>query len=220
VREPIQNLSLWWFDIGVGVWLTLGLFRGRKNGMSGELLLLIKWLLVVVGCSYGYPSFGAVIREYSSFSPEWSNRIAYLGIAFLLAVVLNKIQALVGDKLIGNDFFGGGEYYLGMISGVARYACMVVFLLAFLNARIPTADEVKKFNARTEDLGPAQVNPMKIHRQILLESYTGRVVRGHLSQFLIAPAAVTPAAPPKPVETIAVRKQRMLDEIVGTPAKP
>lgn len=198
----------------------IGLFRGRKNGMSGELLLLIKWLLIVVGCAYAYAPVGAIVREFSSLSPEWCYRIAYLGAALVIAVVLNKLQTVIGDKLTGSDFFGGAEYYLGMLSGMVRFACMVIFLLAFLNAHIPTTVEVDRVNNRTEDLGPAQVNPLKIERQILMSSYTGQFVREHMSKLLIAPVTLASEKPDKAkADTIAAKKERMMDEIIGTPAK-
>ncbi len=215
MHTPIQNFTLMWFDVGVAGWLVLGLLRGRKNGMSGELLLLLKWVLVVVVCSYAYAPVGAVLHQNSPVSVDWSYRIAYLGVALLISLVMNKIQTAVGEKLLGNDFFGSAEYYLGMLAGMARFACMVIFLLAFLNARIPTLNEVDHFYTQTQDLGPAQVNPLKMERQILLTSYTGCFVREHLGELLIV--STTPAiAAPKP-ETIAVKKQRMMDEIVGPP---
>ena len=46
---------------------------------------------------------------------------------------------LLGHRMGENNFFGGGEYYLGMSSGMVRFACMLLAVLALLNAPYYTA---------------------------------------------------------------------------------
>ena len=49
-NSPMVN----WFDaVVVGV-LAFGLFRGRRNGMSKEILPLFQWLAVVFVCGLFY----------------------------------------------------------------------------------------------------------------------------------------------------------------------
>ena len=48
VAAPATNaMSFNWFDMVVVVVLGFGLFRGRRNGMSKELIPLLEWLVLV-----------------------------------------------------------------------------------------------------------------------------------------------------------------------------
>ncbi len=42
-----NSLSLSWFDAVIVIVLMFGLFRGRKNGMSKEILPLFQWLAII-----------------------------------------------------------------------------------------------------------------------------------------------------------------------------
>ena len=44
----IETLSLSWVDLAVALLLGVGLWRGRKRGLSEELLDIIKWTLIVL----------------------------------------------------------------------------------------------------------------------------------------------------------------------------
>ena len=44
----LKNFTLSWFDLVALAVLVVGLFRGRKRGMSEELLDVFQWLLIVV----------------------------------------------------------------------------------------------------------------------------------------------------------------------------
>jgi uncharacterized membrane protein required for colicin V production len=43
-----------YFDVIVVVWLIIGLLRGRKRGMSQELLPTLQWLGIVIVCGLFY----------------------------------------------------------------------------------------------------------------------------------------------------------------------
>jgi hypothetical protein len=54
-------------------------------------------------------------------------------------------------RLTGSNFFGSAEYYLGMLSGLVRYACILLVALALLNAPHYTAADIansEAYNAR------------------------------------------------------------------------
>ena len=52
---------------------------------------------------------------------------------------------MTGEKLVTNAVFGNLEYYLGMVAGVVRFACILLFGLALLNAPIVTDKELEDF---------------------------------------------------------------------------
>ena len=47
----LDQLPINLFDLVVIAVLAVGIFRGRKHGMSEELLSLLKWLAILFGCA-------------------------------------------------------------------------------------------------------------------------------------------------------------------------
>ena len=53
-------------------------------------------------------------------------------LAALVYGVFALFKHSVGGKLLGSDVFGRGEYYLGMGSGMLRFGCVLLAVLALL----------------------------------------------------------------------------------------
>jgi uncharacterized membrane protein required for colicin V production len=132
-----------WFDLLAVVLLLVGITRGRRRGMSEELLDVLQWLTVVVVAGFLHEPLGHFLAAMSVFSLLW----CYVGVYVLLALVIkltfSVIRRSVGNKLVEGDAFGMGEYYLGMAAGGFRYLCILLVAMAFLNARYFTPQEVK-----------------------------------------------------------------------------
>ena len=111
------------FDLILLAVLTLGVLRGRKHGMSEELMQLVKWLLIVVACAMVYMPIGQWLANSCPFSLLSSFMFAYAGAALLILGIFGLCKHYLGGKLIGSDVFGRSEYYLGMGSGLLRFAC-------------------------------------------------------------------------------------------------
>ena len=131
-----------WFDIGIVLFLALGIQRGRKHGMSQEIILVLKWLAIVVIGGLGYGVVGDVISDSSVFTHLAAYLMAYIVIALGITVAFWVITKLAKGKLVGSDAFGSGEYYLGMIAGLVRYVCIAIFVLSLLNARKYSEKEI------------------------------------------------------------------------------
>ena len=71
-------------------------------------------------------------------------------------------KRLLGYRMGENNFFGSGEYYLGMFSGMIRFACMLLAGLALLNAPYYTEADIKAHDAYVETL----VRRRNVHRQL------------------------------------------------------
>ena len=138
-----------WFDMAVVVVLGFGLFRGRRNGMSKELLPLLQWLVMVTVCGLGYTMLAGVL---AGLIPDklWNCLVAYLALALAVFIVFTILKRQLDDKLVKSNYFKGGEYYLGMLSGMVRYACVLLFVLALLNARVYTPAEIAQQKAFDE----------------------------------------------------------------------
>ena len=58
-----NNLSVSWFDAAFVIVLGFGLFRGRRNGLSRELLPMLQWIAVTIVCGLGYAEGGRLSRK-------------------------------------------------------------------------------------------------------------------------------------------------------------
>jgi len=127
--------------------LGLGIAQGRKRGMTGELMSLLKWVAILIGCALLYQPLGQLIAALGVFTMVSSCLIAYLVVALLIWVGFSMADRRLRDRLVGSDRFGRAEYYLGMVSGALRIECMVLVGLALLNARSFSPAEIKAMDA-------------------------------------------------------------------------
>ena len=97
--------------------------------------------MLVPVCGLGYPMLAGAL---TGFVPDalWNNVVAYLALALAVLIVFAILQRKFAEMLVKSDFFKGGEYYLGMLAGMVRYACALLFVLALLNARAYTPAEI------------------------------------------------------------------------------
>ncbi|MEO6181792.1 MAG: CvpA family protein [Verrucomicrobiota bacterium] len=183
----MKNLPFTWVDLVIFVLLMIGVFRGRKRGMSEELLTFIQWLVIVfVGCRV-YEYAGQLLSENAPLSLLTCYLMIYLAFAIFMKLLFSQIQHVVGEKLVGSNFFGDSEYYLGMFAGMIRFACVILMLMALLNARLIT-DKERAATARMQTKNFEGISfPTfgSIQQAVLFESFAGQQVKAHLDFVLI-----------------------------------
>ena len=141
------------FDVLLLAVLVAGILRGRKHGMSEELLNLLKWLTIVLLCGSFYAQGGALIGDFTSmFSKLTCYLAAYIGGVVLILLLFIWIKRGFGGKLLGSDLFGRAEYYLGMGAGLVRFGCVLIVGLAILNARYFSPKEVRAMEKFQDDV--------------------------------------------------------------------
>jgi uncharacterized membrane protein required for colicin V production len=216
----LTKLNFNYFDGVVLVWLVVGVLRGRKQGMSQELLPMIKWIAMVVVGGLFYAPFSKAIRQNTgtAFNVLWANITAYLLIAFAIMILFAWIKKMVGEKLIGSDVFGSSEYYLGMIAGAIRFACMVLMLLALMNSRVYSKEEIeaeaKEMKKSMEDV-TLPTYPT-VQQAVLSGSLTGSSVRKYLPAILLVPVATEQIPKAVPIKK---KDQDIIDNPMGMPRK-
>jgi membrane protein required for colicin V production len=175
------------FDIALLVILVLGILRGRKHGMSEEMMSLIKWLAIVIGCALVYEPAGTWLAQSSPFSLLASFMMVYITLALFILGVFALIKHRLGDKLVGSDIFGRSEYYLGMVSGFVRFACILLACLAVLNARYFSPQEVRAMEDFQNDVYGKNYFPTWHSAQaaVFENSVSGSWIKEHLGFFLI-----------------------------------
>jgi uncharacterized membrane protein required for colicin V production len=187
------------FDLVVVGMLIAGLFVGRRRGMSQELIDLIKWLTIVFVAAFLYKPLGAGFgRSTTALGPLSSYLIAYLTVVLGITIIFGFIKREMGGKLLGSDVFGQAEYYLGMGSGIIRFACMLVAALALLNARQFSQTEIRARDKYVKDVYGGEITPtlQSVQNQVFEKSFAGSWVTQNLDFLLISR---TPAQPSVPV---------------------
>ena len=200
-----KNAGSWfnWFDITLVLTLAFGFWRGRKYGLSREFLPTTQWLVTLGTGSFGYAPLGnwllkqgviqSVLGHHFS-EPTAAYITAYLTILLAVFTLFSFIKRLVKTKLEGSDFFGSGEYYLGMIAGVIHYAAILLVLLALLNAPFYSVAEInaqKTYNNKVYGGGVAGYSGdfipslQEVQASVFKGSLIGPFLKDNLSVLLI-----------------------------------
>ena len=184
-----MNLPFNWFDILVVVVVFYGLSRGRKHGMSEELVSLLKWLTILFGCAALYQPIGNAIAASPAFNQLSGYLIAYLGVALIIAALFAIFKTMIGGKLVGSDTFGRSEFYLGMIAGMVRFCCLLIVGLALLNARAYSTAEIRADVKYQNDVYGSTFFPKlySVQSQVFDNSLTGPWIKTNLAFLLIKP---------------------------------
>ncbi len=183
----MDKLPFNFFDFILLAVLVAGVLRGRKHGMSEELLGLFKWLAILIVCAFAYEPIGKMF--VGSFTLLFCYVMAYLTAGLVVLIVFAGIKRALGGKLIGSDIFGKAEYYLGMGSGLVRFTCMLLAALALLNARYFSPAEVKAMENFQNDVYGSNFFPTlhSVQSAVFERSLLGPWIKENLSFLLIKP---------------------------------
>ncbi len=180
------------FDVLLLVVLAMGINRGRKLGMSGELLSLLKWLAILFGCALAYQPVGDAFAQGTGiFSALTSYILAYIVAALVILLLFAFLKRTLDGRLVGSDVFGKAEYYLGMVSGFLRFTCILLTLLAILNARYYSPAEVRANEHFQNDMYGSNFFPglQSVQSEVFERSLTGPWIKDNLGFLLIKPTA-------------------------------
>ncbi|HAM71964.1 MAG TPA: hypothetical protein DCM86_10010 [Verrucomicrobiales bacterium] len=189
----LTDLTIPWVDVLVGVLLVVGVFRGRKNGLSNELLDVIKWVLIVVAGGFLHKPLTRWATTYwTSLSPLGGYIISYLFIGSVIAMTFSSIKRAIGEKISDKDAFGIAEFYAGMVAGLVRFACVILACMSLVHARLYTPAEIQK-SEKAQDDNFGSIRFFRLYRlqaDVFQNSFSGRAVESFLDPILI------PATPP------------------------
>ncbi|HTR43023.1 MAG TPA: CvpA family protein [Pseudomonadales bacterium] len=188
----MDNLPVNWFDGTLLVILCFGLFRGRKNGMTKEVIPTIEWICVVVAGAFAYPLVAQFFSSTCGLGQAWSGSLGYFAVAMVVFIIFSFIKKALMPRLEGSNIFGSAEYYLGMPSGMVRYACIVLFFLSLMNAPVYTAADIaatKAYNEKWYGGGMYSGNYVPdfqgVQEAVFKKSFTGPYIAGYAGMMLV-----------------------------------
>ncbi len=209
-----SDFQVSWFDLVALAMLVVGLVRGRKRGISEELLEVIQWVLIVFAGAFLYQPLSRLLVSTSGvFGQTLTAVIVYLLIAMILKLIFSFFKRSIGEKLVESEAFGDLEYYLGMGAGLVRFACMLMFALALLNAKYISPADLAADAKRQQDYFGSISFPTigSLQQAVFRESWTGRMTKQHLDMLLIN---VGPDDTRKGRENVFKSRQRTVDEVL------
>jgi uncharacterized membrane protein required for colicin V production len=201
--QPAQ-MSMNWFDGVAAIVLAVGVFQGRRNGMARELLPLLQWICAMLVSAFGCSMVEPFFMNTMGLTKVTAYVMAYLFLMFLIVAVFISFRRKFTERLTKAEFFHSSEYYLGMLSGLVRCACILIILLALLNAPVYSESEIQSHAAYVKQTyGGGMYNGdffptvQEVQEQVFAKSFTGPLVKKYLAPLLIQTADVTPPAKPK-----------------------
>jgi len=185
----MDSLPVGWFDIIVLALLVTGVLRGRKHGISEELLPLLRWLTAVAVAGLLYMPIGLFIESQTLLSKLSSFISAYLACVLLVFIIFVVLKKAIGGKPISAEKFGKSEYYLGIGAGVMTVSCMLIVALSFLNARKFTTKEISDRRAYEKDVYGSSFFPTldSLQAFVFKKSFTGATVKNVATVLMIEP---------------------------------
>jgi hypothetical protein len=209
-------LPISWVDFVTILVILIGLVRGRKRGLSEELLDTIQWLIILAACALLYRGLGQVLNAKPLFSMLTYYILSYLLIALVIKTVFVLIKRKFGQKIVESDMFGRMEFYGGMAAGATRFACVYFFILSLLHAP-HYSPEFWEARAKAVDYNYGSdffPHPCKIQRAVFENSITGTQAKKHLAILLIEQTSADSGAI-RNENSLAKRNERTIDAIVG-----
>jgi uncharacterized membrane protein required for colicin V production len=207
-----------WFDLVFVAILFAALFRGRHNGMSKELIPFLQWLAILFVCGFVDPVLGPIFSDQLKINKMWGFIAAYAALFIVIWVPFSIVKHKYAKNLAQSDYFKGSEYYLGMIAGVIKWICILLVVMAVLNAPVYSAADIAAHQAYVHQVygggeqgfsGDYFPTVQTIQEEVLKNSATGSFVvnQSFLKRLLIQPQPTKKAGPPKPQPVIQIGNQ-------------
>ena len=211
----MKDIPIAVFDIIVAVVALVGLLRGRKRGMSGEIFDLFMWLGIAFGSAFACRAAGAELARLANLSLLWGHVLAYLAAGLIVFSIFAIIKNALRERLGGSDFFKGLEYPLGMLSGIIRFCCILLVLVALINARLYTEQErAESAKQQKENFGSISFPTLgEVQNGIFQDSYAGKFIDKNLQMLLIPRLA--PATSPAVKENLKRKRESELERVIG-----
>jgi uncharacterized membrane protein required for colicin V production len=203
-----EHLTFNWFDLAVLGVLAFGFWRGRKRGMTKELFPTMQWVAILLGAGLGHIPLAAWLHQQGLVHKVFGTHLdehtaalmsAYLSILVVLYIFFSTLKRRLEPKLEGSNFFGGNEYYWGVVAGLLRYVALMLVALALLNGPYYSPSEItaiQQYKLNTfaagggvkgleNDTGDFIPSVYEVQDSVFKKSFLGPLIKSNLSILLI-----------------------------------
>jgi uncharacterized membrane protein required for colicin V production len=212
----LDKIPFGWIDLVTVVVLFVGILRGRKRGLSEELLDTLQWITIVVVAGMFYRDVAECLGPPSLVGQTFYNITGYLIIVVTIKLVVSFLKKHMGSKLVGADIFGRFEYYLGMLAGMVRFACMYFVAASILHAPYYTeqmlAEDAKSQQKNFGDIRFPTLGG--IQHSFFTESATGWAAHTYLGNGLVQPVE-SQVAQLRGEGSLGRKRERAVDAVMG-----
>ena len=218
VSGTLGALPISWVDFLTLLVVCVGVIRGRKRGLSEELLDTVQWIAIVVVGAYTYHLLADVMNRKPLLSLASYCVLSYLVVGLAISLVFMFLKKRFGQKLIEGDIFGRFEFYGGMGAGAVRWLCMYFALMSLLHAPQYSAEEIEarrkqvEYNFGSDFFGAFTI--CKIQPAVFQNSLTGRAAEAYARMLLIEPSS-TDSKDLRGETSLAKRRERAVDDAMG-----
>jgi uncharacterized membrane protein required for colicin V production len=215
--QKMGSFTVGWVDFVALLVICLGMVRGRKRGLSEELLDSVMWLLIIAASGLLYHGLGSFMSQKQPvLSTLTYYMLSYIVIGLAVKIVFVLIKKKFGQKMAESDMFGRLEYYGGMAAGAVRFLCVFFFLMSLLHAphysEAFLAQRAKDVDYNYgSDFFP---HPCKIQKAVFEESFIGKNANTYLAMLLIEPTEGNAKAI-RDENSMAKRNERKIDAIIN-----
>ena len=195
--------------------LLVGIVRGRKRGLSEEILDTLQWLAIVIVAGCFHRALAGWIGHSAMVGRLFDTVVAYLLIALTIKLFFAMIKRRCGEKITESDLFGRFEYYLGMAAGMVRFACIYFFLLNFLHAPYYSPESLAA-NAKYQEKNFGDIHFPTLgtmQQTVFKESMTGWMADTYLDSILIRSTG-SKVSDLRGPNSIAKRREHAIDLLI------
>jgi uncharacterized membrane protein required for colicin V production len=212
----LPNFTISWVDMITVLVILVGILRGRKRGLSEELLDTVQWVTIIVACAYSYRIIGDFLHQKPLLSQLSYYVLSYILVALVIKGLFALLKRQIGQKLVSGDAFGRGEYYLGMMAGTLRWTCMYLFILSMLHAPVYSS-EYRAAKAKRDAYNYGDItfpSIMSLQDEVYTRSFTGKSAKQYIENVLMEPASGD-SKQLRGEGSIAKRREREVDDAFG-----
>lgn len=210
------GLTVGWVDFVTILVICIGIVRGRKRGLSEELLDTLMWVIIVVAGAFLYRVMGNILIQKPILSLLTYYMLSYIVVALAVKSIFVLIKRKFGQKMVESDMFGRLEFYGGMGAGSVRFLCMYLFALSLLHAPHYSEEFFAK-RAKEVDYNYGSdffPHPCKIQVSVFQNSFTGKNAEKYLAILLIEQTDGS-ARSVRDDTSLAKRNERKIDAIMN-----
>ena len=132
VADSVLPFGANWYDVVVAVALIYGIWSGVRNGLTGELIMLAGYVLMVVLALHWYVAAGRGLCDLTGMTEELSGLVAFVGIALAVYLLARLVRTVTHRWMKKVTFAAHVEIIGGGVAGWVRMTAIMFWVTIML----------------------------------------------------------------------------------------